>query len=234
MPKIEAVQGLWNAYRQTYAAKGIDLNSTVTLWATREGQKLPTPGPRIDFDELCRGGCATPVLAFLLALLRFIPHIERIWSEMFGGVERRTKVTQALEIAASTIESVFEDLIVAESHDLVEQLAGIGRIPPSHLAAELRVYAQFLTFAESLAKETNTRSVAEVGRYLLTAYVNRSTRRFRDRNVSGLLGAVLQQPDYDEVSQRMWRHRNYSRLDSHFSTAADFLLAVGLAITDET
>jgi hypothetical protein len=56
------------------------------------------------------------------------------------------------------------------------------------------------------------------------------TGRFHDRNVSGLIAEVTGSTDYIEVAQRMWRGRNYKRIDKHFSWMTRFLVAMSVVI----
>ncbi len=65
----------------------------------------------------------------------------------------------------------------------------------SRLVSELRFYIRFLNLAEGLAEDTETRSIWEVTKYLLASYVKRATDRFRDRNVSAILGQVIGSAD---------------------------------------
>jgi hypothetical protein len=73
-------------------------------------------------------------------------------------------------------------------------------------------------------------SLVELFKYVLASYVKRSTGRFHDRNVSALIGALTQSSDFNEVAQRMWRSRNYKRLDKHFSWIAALLVAMSVAM----
>ena len=50
-----------------------------------------------------------------------------------------------------------------------------------------------------------------------------------------LLIAELGGPaEYDEVAQRMWRRRNYERLDEHLSGLADGLNAMSIVMSGKT
>ncbi len=150
---------------------------------------------------------------------------------MVGPPENRRKTVRALEKAAATLEEVFGDLIVTEDEEQRATFTKIGRIPFSRMVSELRFYVRFINLAESLRKDTESHSLREVSKYLLASYVKRTTGRFHDRNVSGLVGEVIGSVGYDETAQRMWRSRNYMRLDKHFSWMTDFLAAMSVVIT---
>ncbi len=231
--KFEAGQALWDAHRKILLKRGVDLDKAFAEWAERQGQKLASPGARTDFAELCRHGCTPQVLAAIIALFRFAPRVERLWAEMIGHPRKRQKVTRALEKAASMLEEVFGEFIAAEDESQRETFADLGRIPLSRLVSEVRFYIRFLNLAEGLAADTETRSIREVTNYLLASYVKRATGRFRDRNVSALLGELAGSVDYNEVAQRMWRTRNYQRLEKHFSKLTDFLFTMGVVIAHQ-
>jgi hypothetical protein len=230
LDRVEAAQALWDAHRKVLRASGIDLDKASAEWAAKEAQKLASPGARSDFAELRRHGCIPQVLAAIIVLFRFSPRAERLWAEMVGRPDKREKVTRALGKAAAILEDVFGELIDAEDESQRAALANIGRIPLSRLVSELRFYVSYLNLAEWLAADTESHSLREVTRYLLASYVKRVTGRFCDRNVSALLGEVVGPSDYTEVAQRMWRARNYKRLEKHFSKLSDILVKMGLVI----
>jgi hypothetical protein len=230
LDKLEAEKALWDAHRQIWRARGVDLDKVSAEWAAGQAQKLASPGAQTDFAELCRHGCAPQVLAATIALFRFSPHVERLWAEMVGRPDKRQKAIRTLEKTAATLDEVLGEFIAAEDDSVRAALAGMGRLPLSRLISELRFYGRFLNLAKGLAADTETRSIKEVTKYLLTGYVKRATGQFRDRNVSALLGELVGPADYDEVAQRMWRARNYRRLEKHFSKLTDLLFAMGVVI----
>ncbi len=78
--------------------------------------------------------------------------------------------------------------------------------------------------AKSLTVDTESHSLDEVSKFILSNYVERTTGRPHDRCVSGLIAAVVNSPEYTEVAYRMWRNRNYDRLERHFSWITDLLV----------
>ena len=149
---------------------------------------------------------------------------------MVGQPNNREKATRALEGAAQTLEALYGDVIALGKEDESEKFTRIGRIPVSRIISELRSHVKFINFAESLSADTETRSPVEVSKYVLTGYVRRMTGRFHDRSVSGLVGEIISSPDYNEVAQRMWRVRNYDRLEKHFSWMTNLLVAMSEVI----
>ena len=125
------------------------------------------------------------------------------------------------------------DVIAAEGENQKADYAAIGRVPPSRLVSEVRFWATMIKIDLKLADELQVYSLAELTRYLLVGYVRRATGTFCDRNVSGLTGAIVDSPDHNEVAQRMWRYRNYNRLETHLSWIPDLLLGMSNDMRNE-
>jgi hypothetical protein len=222
---------LWNTAREIYLKRGFDIAARYAGWARKFHRSLPSPGAREDFDALCTAGCLSQGLATLLFLLRNAPIVERYWPEVAGQPDDRARAMVSLEKAAVALERLYPDVISREQTAKADVLSEIGGMPISQLVTELRLHAMVANFAQLLKQDTEARSAREVARYLLTAYVRRMTGRFHDEPVSGLVGEILKvTDDYNDVAQRMWRSRNYKRLDSHFSQLVKFIVAMSVAI----
>ena len=227
---LTGAQRLWDVFVGILQKRGIDLNKMSAEWATRQAQRLATPDARTAFVELCKHGCTPQALAGTVELFRFAPHLERSWTEMVGKPDKRLKLARTLEKTAFLLEDGFREFIAMENETVRRGLSEFGRLPVTSVVSELRFYIDLLNSAKGLAVETETHSLQEFCRYLLASYVKQATGRFQDRNVSALLADGIGPLDYDEVAQRMWRSRNYPRLEKHFSKATDFLFALGVAI----
>lgn len=230
---LDAESELWDTYRLLLSRRGGDLQKIAAAWADKQAQFLPSPGARMDWLELCEKGCASEILALIIALLRYTPLIQRFWAETVGEAQNRQATIRALENAASALEVLFAEWKNSYAKEQEKAVESVGHVPPLRIAEELRLYCRVLNLGETLAEETEIRSLVEVARYLLASYVERATGRFHDRSVSGILAEVVGPRDYNEVAQRMWRNRNYSRLSSHLSPATDFLFAMGLVIQSQ-
>jgi hypothetical protein len=147
-----------------------------------------------------------------------------------GRPENREKATRALEDAARAIENIFSGVIVSEKEGKSAELAKIGRLSISQVVSELRLYVRFINFASSISADTEIRSPEELSKYLLSSYVLRMTGRFHDRSVASLIGETAGSPEYNEVAHRMWRTRNYERINTHFSWMTRFLVAMSVVI----
>ena len=228
--EYSAEQSVWDMHRKLLLARGIDPRD----WAAKRANKLESLDARTSFVELVNNGCTPEVLAGIFAFFQYSPLLERIWNEMVGNPNKRQSVSRAVEKAASMIEDVFRDFIAAEDESMRAHYADIGRIPLSRILSELRFYHGFLNLSKGLATDTETRSLQEFAKYLLSGYIKRASGRFHDREVSASLAELVGPPFYDEVAQRMWRLRNYKRLEKHFSKVTDFLFAMGVVINRRT
>ena len=223
-------QAFWIAYRKTRWSQGIDIDKLLAEWADQEKQRFNSPGAREDFAELCKDGCHAQALAAIVTLIRYCPRLGALWTMVVGSPENRQKATRILESAAATLEELFGVFISKEGEMNQAEFAKIGRISPSHMISELRLYSRVMRMAELLAVGTEAHSLIEVSKYILSSYVNRMTGGFHDRNVSGLISETANSPDYNEVAHRMWRYRNYERLEKNFVWMTNFLVAMGTVI----
>jgi hypothetical protein len=234
MQKDEALQNLWNVHYEILSGRGVDLPLALKQWASKQEEGLPSPGARGDFKELCENGCVAEILAILLAFLRWSPQFEDFWSKLYGSPNDRRRVRRSLEKTAKAIEGLFALPISLEDDEVISKLSKIGRISPGRLSSELRFYARLLDMMESIPRETQTRSLADFGKFCLTEYAKLATGRFRDRNVSGLIAEAVGPTDYNEVAHRMWRSRNYRRIRSHFQKPSELLAAIHALAKAET
>lgn len=232
--QTDPVRQLWEVYAKILEKRGYHADQLLRDWTQVQKAKLASPGAQEDFDELSAGGCVPQVLAALLALLRWSPTMESFWQQLYGNPSKRTAVVKSLEKTALALERLFSFAIALEDEDVVTKFNELGRIAPSSLVSELRFYARMLDFLNRVPSETNTRSLKEFVKFVLTDYVKATTGRFRDRNVSGLLAEVVGSPDYNEVAHRMWRHRNFLRMKKHYSRLSDLLLTIGQVLTSRT
>ena len=229
--KTEAVRRLWDGYARIFQKRGRDINKLLRDWTQKQSDKLTSPGARSDFDELVGNGCVPQVLAFLLAFLRWSPKLEDFWRKVYGSHDGRQRVRRALVKAAAALEQLFSFTISLDDEELAAGFSEFGRLTPSRLSSELKEYASMLDLLDRFPREAETRSRADFLRFLLIDYIKAATGRFRDRNVSALIGEILGPFEYNEVARRMWRHRNYNRMKKHYSRISDILLRFGQVIT---
>jgi hypothetical protein len=233
MDKDKDLQNLWKVYSEISSTHGLDVRDRLKQWTAQEEERLPSPGARADFKELCANGCVAEILAILLALLRWSPQFEDFWSKLCGSPKDRRRVRRNLEKTAKAIEALFALPIYFEDEEVISKLSKIGRISPGRLASELRAYAKLLNFMDIIPRETQTRSLADFGKFCLTEYANQATGHFRDRNVSSLIAEAIGPTDYNEVAHRMWRYRKFKRISTPFKKLSELLSAIhSLAIPE--
>jgi hypothetical protein len=232
-PKIEDLAdelAFWNTFREIHRAKGFDVARFYADAAVEVERGLTSPGAREEFAELCRAGCLAQGLAGLIFLLRQSPLFEKFWTEIVGQESNREKATRSLESAIETLKTLYADVIALGNDAENERFTKLGRVPISRVISELRAHIRFINFVRILRSDTETRSPEQLVRYLLTSYVKRMTGEFNDRCVSGVIGEVLGLPDYNEVAQRMWRSRNYERLEKHYAWMVKLMVAMSVVI----
>lgn len=234
MAKDKDLQYLWTFYCEILIKRGLDPRHALKQWTAQQEERLASPGARDDFKQLCVNGCVAEILAILLAFLRWSPQIEDFWSKLYGSPNDRRRVRRNLEKTAKAIEGLFALPIGLENDEVISKLSAIGRISPGRLASELKVYARMLGFMDNVPRETQTRSLADFGKFYLTEYIKQATGRFRDRNVSGLIAEAIGSADYNEVAHRMWRSRNFKRIGSHFQKPSELLAEIHALANAET
>jgi hypothetical protein len=165
----------------------------------------------------------------LLTAMPYIPQIEVFWSRIFLMPYRREKTTKALQKAASALEETFKEMVVLDGEVPAETWTSIGRLSPSHLIRELRVYSDVLNFGDKIAGDMEVRSIEELAKFLMTSYVKRTTGSFNDKRVSSLIEETSGLSGYNETAHRMWRSRNYPRLEKHCLWLTEVMLVFGSA-----
>ena len=203
-----------------------DVLSKREQFAAREVEQLAPSGADSDFKQLCGKGCVPEILAILVAFLRWSPNFDDLWVKLYGNPNDRRRVRRNLEKTAKAIEGLFSLLISLEDEKTASQAAELGRIPLGRLASELRFYASILDLFDRIPRETETRSLSDFGKFLLTEYVKQVTRHFRDRNVSALIAETVGPTEYFEAAHKMWRSRNFKRMSTHFQELSELLSAI--------
>jgi len=103
---------------------------------------------------------------------------------------------------------------------------------PSVTIRALRFYASSLRKFDRISNDTGISSSDMLAKYAISAYVHRASGGFHDAEVSTLIGAVLRSV-YDETAHRMWRSRNYERIDVGFSFLPNLLVGIGVVTSSQ-
>jgi hypothetical protein len=116
------------------------------------------------------------VLVAIISLLRYRGHIEGFWTAVVGAPERRKDICSALDGAAAAIEHAFPPSLFDDDASRA-QLATVGRIPPTQLAFELRLYSRVLRLAKLVADDIGVRSLEHISLLILASYVEKNDSR---------------------------------------------------------
>jgi hypothetical protein len=223
---IEAMQNLLRVYEGILRTRNIDLFSRLATFAERESSSLETA--KSDYSELCSKGCSPVILSAICWLLRNTSKIQEFISLVFETSRDRQRYAKTLDRAATVLE-MFIAPTQAE-HGQKDWFAGIDVSPPAKLAADLKTYVEVLHMPDRIVKHLEARSLPEFLTFLLTAYVMLATGRYRDRNVSAIISELHRVRGYDDVRHRMWRNRNYARLNEQLATPLALLKDFGVAL----
>ena len=195
-----------------------------------------------DFDKLCGKGCSEVSLALALRCFRVAQSVERVWRKAVPSARRRQQVGRALDNAADAVEELQNALnlaVLEESKNPPEEnpresapsdrqiLNIVSRMEPewppnapapspATMIRALRLYARTLNLFQSISQDTQAHSPDSIPRYLISGYVKRATGEFNDALVATLIGSTLGTGIYDETAHRMWRSRNYKRLEKEY------------------
>jgi len=231
---ITDIQSGWDTCRQLVTDDGITIEQAWAKWAAEQKQRLTRPGAQDDFIELCQAGCVPEILASIIALVRFAPRLDEFWQERFR-IDERQKMTRSLEKAAEALKTYCAKFTIPGNANATKDPTKIKHDWPLSIVYEIQSHNDMWAFFDWLIAKFDVDSFVEFTKYFLVAYVKGTTGRFRDRNISALLGEALGRIDYDEVAQRMWRYRNYERLEQGLSMLfSEFLLDLSKVISRRT
>jgi hypothetical protein len=97
-------------------------------------------------------------------------------------------------------------------------------LSPLDVAKRLETYADMLKLRDQLRQLAGVDSVLDVAKYIFVGAVKRITGTYHDREVSALIAAMTQDPDYHMEVHKFWRRRLYSRLEQTLATAGVWYL----------
>jgi hypothetical protein len=253
---LDDLQQVWKGLSSIYANKGVDLPQ-VARDLVKERKKSLDRWASIDsFNALSEEGCNEYSLVLCLKLTQSARSHKHKFQRALGSGRERDQAARSFEKAAGALErfitsldaAVWDDLASAPSavlktaHNLAKQINPRDEEAqwPSYLAAPhpntiirgLRFYSRLFRDLPHLWDPGMPYSES-LGKYLLSAYVKRITGKFHDKEVSALVGNATSTDGYDETAHRMWRSRNYSRIQKQCSSLVDLIVDVGPVIGKE-
>jgi hypothetical protein len=217
----------YSALQEVSQEQGADIAAIANEWALHIKKTLAPDGADTDFEALCDQGCHPLSLAAAVFAAEFFPLAVLSFRAAFGISKHRVgysrKLRQAADIVAKTLfsETLGEGLWLK----LMRRHGALPE-PPSAMIRDLEFYAKLFEFAELVSRNAGIKSNQDLPRFIVTGYVYLATGRWHDKEVSALLqgdGAEV----YDETAHRVWRNRNFSRLNRYYCVLSELLLGIG-------
>jgi hypothetical protein len=177
-------------------------------------RRLGESGASPDFDHLVGLGCRRDVLLDFLVWIGPCAQIEDSQAALTGYPRSKLKtVLNRMRKCADEVE-----VLVSLGHTN-SLLSGRLSFPLSKevlwIPADLRLYADYI---ESIMRVPSLHPRSHLTRNIavsnLVMAVKTTTGRFHDREVSALISAVLDRPNYDELAHRQWRSEHSDLLSA--------------------
>jgi len=229
--KSAQIQMAYTKTREILLKKGLDLDQEIRHWIARTVEALQEIGIDSDFIYLCDLGCDRLSLTLALFASDLLPVIARAFRATFGMNWEMEGRIHKLRAAAETIKELPFAQPKSEALFMLMDPGDPNRPPlPSGIISGLEFYAKYLEIFELLAKMADIRSKNDLPRYLITSYVRLVTKKWNDQQVSALLHQTARGV-YDATAHRMWRSRNFGRLDKKYYLLPEMLQQIGNGMT---
>lgn len=186
-----------------------------------------------DLARLHDYGFRRESIVFASIFMRLAPSLDEGLKTMFGDAKQKKRKLRVLREAAeimSEADAHLSGLELGSEHDALRKL---GYALPRTTVKALKFYAQMMTVREQALRALGANSGREIALYTLAEAVHRSTGRFHDREVSGIVGAIEDNPTYDETAHRVWRIRTCRRLNQTHVILLPVLLHAANTVMNE-
>jgi len=243
---LQEISEAWDVLCSIYDRRGIDLRKSIDDTTTTKTEWLSRWGCEADFKTLRKAGCSEVSLVTALWIIHSGPSWSNTWQVVVGSKRHREQTISALEKSVAALERLENSFDVAlslgsgrrrqmkspEATNGVISEANLGEsksrsIPsPPVLIRALRTYARVLKGFDDVARRTGIHSPEAFGKFLISEFVKTATGDFHDREVAALIGGALRET-YTETAHRMWRSRNYKRLEA-VSFPVELLIGIGI------
>jgi hypothetical protein len=217
----------YSALREVLHEQGVNIAAITNEWALHIKKALAPDGADTDFETLCDHGCNPLGLAASVFAAEFYPMAILKLRAGFGMSRQRAghsrNLRQAADILKKTVTA--ERIVGGLWLKLMRRHESLPE-PPSAMIRDLENYAKMFEFVELFSRGAGIKSNHDLPRFIVTGYVHLATGRWHDKEVSALLqggGTEI----YDETAHRVWRNRNFSRLNRHYCTFLELLFEVG-------
>jgi hypothetical protein len=223
---ITAFQGIWGIFAAKAAAAGRNLPEMIAACLRGQRKRLIDSGASEDFDALVQAGCQPAMLALLLVALQYSPEAEWLRDGLLGPARRREQTIRSLRRTSALLDKMFPpELADAKAAAAWERE---GQLTPFRVTHWLRELAEVLDFVDGLPR-ASVRSLEELVRFCLCAYVEDATGRPHNQQVAALVACALNRSP-DEPAHAMWRKRNFARLEKALDWARAPLPAIAAVL----
>lgn len=220
----------FSALQEVQTEQGIDTAAKANEWALHIKKALAPNGADNDFEILCDKGCHSLSLAASVFAAEFSPIAILSFRAAFGMSKDRVGYSSKLRRAAEILgKTVFSEALGEGIWLKLKSIHELLPAPPSAMIRDLEFYAKLFEFAELVSRNAGIRSKHDLPRFIITSYVHLATGRWHDKEVSGLLQGD-EADVYDETAHRVWRNRNFSRLNRHYCVLPELLLEIGKVV----
>jgi hypothetical protein len=184
--------------------------------AIENGEETPS------LNALVAAGCVEDALLFLLHPFSPSPVFEGLVGIFYTPGPRNaaalfkktpgevTRLLQRLEKIADHIESLNKSF----EYNWALPTGGPELDRFWHLPETIRDYTRFMKHLRKYFG-SGSEGVHNLNKACVTAYVKRKTRRFHDKEVAALIGAVMEK-SYADTDHKSWRIKHYSRFETLF------------------
>jgi hypothetical protein len=170
-------------------------------------------GSKEELDRLEAFGVRRETLGVAAFILAFAPIIDRTLRSTLGSTNIRKRQYKALHKAINVLQELSSLYETASFGNPKEYFKDTGIPLPETVIQGLRNYAELLFVRERVLGALDAHSGEEIAKFTLAGTVRRLTGKYHDRDVSAIIAAVKDDPNYDENAHRVWRIRTYPRLD---------------------
>ena len=188
-------------------------------WDRRVAAKLHEDA-RFCFECLCRSGADRRGLAAAVWIALHANKVKEQFIRRIGTKQRRVGVVSQLRSTASLMESLAVSVGLTGEAETAFTHSPQGNSTafqfPFGVSRTLETYAFLVECIPKIGTFVGVRSPRDVERYIVAAYVKKATGSWHDCETSVLLSSIESRgPDrlYDESTHRMWRTRNFERID---------------------
>lgn len=221
---IAALQLYWDINRSKAENGGIDLKRIVVGWLGKQWQFIADEcGADFEFKSLVEAGCEPKMLALLLGALRRAPRAAGLRQILFGSARQREQTIRSLGKTVLLLRRLIPLAPGVKWSE--EQCKAAGVVPPDRVIDFLVKLQGMLEFANNLPRLSGVRSIEELARFAVCAYVEDATGRPHNREVAVCIGYALGESG-DEAAHAMWRKRNWARLAKALERPRPLLLTV--------